>query len=304
MDKLKLELLKTISELESTPKGAYNIRENGKSVGRASTENIEIVTKSDTSGIDIYIKPNCVNESVHIPVILTEGGLKDSVVNDFHIGENSDVLIVAGCGIHNDTDEISSHSGKHCFYVGKNSKVRYVERHYGEGKGLGGKAMYPVTEIYLEENASMIMETSQIKGISDTKRSTTATLQANARLEIREKIYTHKRQNADTSFKIYLNGKGSAGTVISRSVAENSTQKFESKIVGNNDCFGHVECDAILLEDAKVTSIPEIVANVPDAKLSHEAVVGKIAGEQIIKLMSLGLSEKEAEDTIINGFLK
>lgn len=304
MDKMKLDLLKTIADLESTPKGAYNIRENGKSVGRACTENIEIVSKTDVSGIDIYIKPNTKGESVHIPVILTEGGFNDVVYNDFHIGEGADVVIVAGCGIHNDTCKDSGHDGIHRFFIEKNAKVKYIEKHYGEGVGEGKRVLNPTTELHLKEGAIAVLEMSQIKGVDDTIRTTTATLETNARLEIREKIYTHNGQNAKTDFVVELNGKGSVGTVISRAVAENSNQTFSSRLIGNNECFGHVECDAIILDDSKVVSIPRLDANHKDASLSHEAVVGKIAGEQIVKLMSLGLNEKEAEETIIAGFLK
>lgn len=304
MDKIKLDLLKTIAELESIPKGAYNIRENGKSVGRSCTENIEIVSKTDISGIDVYIKPNTKGESVHIPVILTEGGFKDVVYNDFHIGEGADVIIIAGCGIHNDTCRDSGHDGIHRFFIEKNAKIKYIEKHYGEGSGVGKRILNPTTEIYLGENAIAMLEMSQIKGVDDTVRTTTATLGENARLEIREKVYTHNGQNAKSEFIITLNGKGSVGTVVSRAVAENSDQTFSSQMIGNNDCFGHVECDAIILGESKVTSIPRLDANHKDASLSHEAVVGKIAGEQIVKLMSLGLSEKEAEETIIAGFLK
>lgn len=303
MDKIKLDLLKSVTGLESIPQGAYNIRQNGETIQRAGTENIDIVTKADGRGIDIYIKPNTINESVHIPVILTQGGLQDIVYNDFYIGENCDVLIVAGCGIHNDTDKLTGHNGIHRFYVESNAKVKYVEKHYGQGVGKGAKVLNPVTEVHLKNNARMIMETSQIKGVDDTTRKTIATVADNAKLEIHENIYTHAGQTAKTIFEVSLDGVGSVGTVVSRSVAENSTQRFESKIIGNNDCFGHVECDAILLENAKVESVPEIIANVQNAKLSHEAVVGKIAGEQLIKLMSLGLTEKEAEEIIISGFL-
>ena len=305
MDSIQKTLLEAVTELHDVPSGAYNIRANGEMAGRNTTANIDIVTKTDKPGIDIRIKPGTKNESVHIPVVLSQSGLKEMVYNDFFIGDDCDITIVAGCGIHNSGDEESRHDGIHTFYVGKNAKIRYVERHYGQGDGKGERVMNPNTVIYLEEGASMELETTQIKGVDSTNRITTATVGAGATLLIREKLMTHGDQVADTDFTVYLNGEDSSTNVISRSVArERSKQRFVSHIFGNARCAGHTECDAILMDNASVVAVPEITANHLDASLIHEAAIGKIAGEQLIKLMTLGLTEAEAEEQIVNGFLK
>lgn len=305
MDKIQQNLLEQVAGIHDVPEGAYSLRINGSLYGKNSSEHIEIVKKEDKPGIDIYIKPGTKNESVHIPVLLSQTGLKELVYNDFHIGENSDVTIVAGCGIHNGGRETSEHSGIHSFYLGKNSRVRYIEKHYGEGDGNGENVMNPTTYAELEDGAYMEMETAQIKGIDSTKRVTRAKLGKDAVLVVHEKIMTHGNQYAQTEFDVELNGENSGTHVVSRSVAcGRSSQKFLSKVSGNSRCSGHTECDAIIMDDATVTAIPEIIAVNPDASLIHEAAIGKIAGEQIVKLMTLGLTEKEAEEEIINGFLK
>ncbi len=305
MDEIQKQLLSEIAGLHEVPQGAYNIRINGALDSRAVTENVDIVTKQDKPGIDIIIKAGTKNESVHIPVVLSQAGLKESVYNDFFIGDDCDITIVAGCGIHNAGDSASEHSGIHSFKVGKNSKVKYIEKHYGQGDGNGEKIMNPKTVIELDENSYMEMETTQIKGIDSTKRETSAVLKDNAKLVIKEKIMTHGKQTATTDFSVDLDGAGSSSDVISRSVAKDSSvQTFYAKINGNNACAGHSECDAIIMDKACVRAIPEITANHVDAALVHEAAIGKIAGEQLIKLMTLGLTEKEAEDQIVKGFLK
>lgn len=305
MDKIQEKLLAEVADLHGIPTGAYNIRSNGELAGRNTTANIDIVTKEDKSGIDIIIKPGTKNESVHIPVILSESGHQELVYNDFFIGEDCDVTIIAGCGIHNCGTDTSKHSGIHTFHLAKNAKVRYVEKHYGEGDGNGENVMNPTTVVHLDENASLIMETSQIKGIDSTDRVTKGDLKAGATLEVRENIMTHGRQYARTEFEVDLNGEGCSANVISRSVAkQESKQEFFSKINGNAACAGHSECDAIIMDDACVTASPSLTANHIDASLIHEAAIGKIAGEQLIKLMTLGLTEKEAEEQIISGFLK
>lgn len=304
MDKVEKELLKTISGADHF-EGAYNIRKNGKGIERKITDNINIVTKNDVSGIDIYVKENTTFEYVYIPVIVTESGLQDIVYNDFYIGKNANVWIIAGCGIHNDSHNDSSHNGIHRFFLEEGSKVTYVEKHYGEGNGEGKRILNPVTEVHMKNNSKMEMQTLQIKGVDSTVRKTNAILEENTSLIITEKIMTHGNQLAKTEFHVELNGKGSSTQVTSRSVAtENSEQHFISNVVGNSECFGHVECDAIIKDHAKVLSDPKIIANNTDANLIHEAAIGKIAGEQLIKLMTLGLTEKEAEQEIINGFLK
>ena len=305
MDAIQKNLLEQIAGLHEVPAGAYNIRANGASVGRNSTAHIDIITKEDKQGIDIIIKPGTKRESVHIPVVLSQSGLTEMVYNDFHVGEDCDVTIVAGCGIHNGGDQASKHDGIHSFFIGKNSHVKYVEKHYGSGDGKGERIMNPETIIHLEENAFMEMETVQIKGVDSTKRITTADLAEGAKLIVTEKLMTHGVQYAETDFTVDLNGAGSSANIISRAVAkDDSKQLFLAKINGNNKCAGHSECDAIIMDNAKISAIPEITANDINASLIHEAAIGKIAGEQIIKLMTLGLTEAEAEAQIINGFLK
>ena len=305
MNEQEEKLLEAISDEKLTEKDAYNIRKNGQSVKRKNNPYIDIVSKEDNKGIDVYVKENTLLSIVHIPVILTESGLKDVVYNDFHIGKNSNVIILAGCGIHNDLHNDTEHDGIHRFYLEENAKVKYVEKHYGEGVGTGQKILNPVTEIYMKKGSSMTMDTSQIKGVDDTLRETKALLEEDTTLQINEKILTDKTQSAKTIFTIELNGENASTHVTSRSVAtENSYQEFISNITGNSKCYAHVECDAILKESGKVKAIPEIYAKNVDANLIHEAAIGKIAGEQLMKLMSLGLSEKEAEEAIIKGFLK
>lgn len=305
IDEIDKELLDTISDYDEIPKGAYNIRKNGKGIERKVTENINIVTKTDLPGIDIYVKENTKFDFVHIPVILTQSGLKDVVYNDFFIGKNAKVTIVAGCGIHNDHHQDSQHDGIHRFYLEEGAHVTYIEKHYGEGSGDGKRILNPVTEVYMKEGSYLEMQTAQIKGVDSTVRKTIGKLEGNTSLVIKEKIMTHGSQSAKTIFDVKLDGENSSTHVISRSVAtEKSHQEFISKIYGNSKCFGHVECDAIIKDNACVKSIPEITANNIDANLTHEAAIGKIAGEQLIKLMTLGLSEKEAENEIIQGFLR
>lgn len=305
MDEIQKTLLEQVADLHEVPAGAYNIRANGVSASRNTTENIDIVTKTDKSGIDIIIKPNTVKESVHIPVIISETGLEELVYNDFYIGENSDVVIIAGCGIHNAGDKRSKHDGVHTFHIGKNAKVKYVEKHYGSGDGYGERIMNPETVVFVDDGGYMEMETVQIKGIDSTKRLTKAKLGRNAKIVITEKLMTHGSQIAETAFEVDLDGENSSANVVSRSVAKgNSRQVFYSKINGNSKCTGHSECDAIIMDNAVISAIPEITANDLDAALIHEAAIGKIAGEQIIKLMTLGLTAQEAEEQIVNGFLK
>ncbi len=305
MDKIEKDLLKKIADIEETPMGAYNIRENGKGISRNTTANIDIVTKQDKPGIDIIVKANTKNESVHIPVILTQGGFNDVVYNDFYIGENADIVIVAGCGIHNNSCETAEHDGIHSFHLEKGARVKYIEKHYGEGEGSGDKILNPQTIVNLQDGAYMEMETVQIEGVTSTVRETKAELGKDSSLVISERIMTSGKQTAKTIFEVALNGENSSVHVASRSVAKNeSSQEFISKVDGNTKCFGHVECDAIIMDNAKVLSDPKIVANHIDASLIHEAAIGKIAGEQLIKLMTLGLTEKEAEEQIISGFLK
>ena len=305
IDDIQKRLLKEIADLDSLPVGAYNIRANGAAAGRHTTANIDIVTKTDRPGIDIIIAPGTKNESVHIPVVVSQTGLKDLVYNDFYIGENADVVIIAGCGIHCAGAEETSHDGIHTFHVGKNARLRYVEKHYGEGKGRGKRVMNPTTIVHLAEGAAMEMETTQISGIDDTIRKTSGTLAAHATLTVREKIMTTGDQHAVTDFTIDLNGENCSTDVVSRSVArDESKQEFYSHINGNNACAGHSECDAIIMDRACVIATPALVANHVDAALIHEAAIGKIAGEQLIKLMTLGLTAEEAEHEIVNGFLK
>ena len=305
IDEIGKSLLKEVADLDALPVGAYNVRVNGVSSERNTTANIDIVSKTDKSGIDIIIKPGTKNESVHIPVILSQSGMKEMVYNDFYVGEDCDVTIVAGCGIHNCGGGDSAHDGLHRFFVGKNAKVRYVEKHYGEGDGRGKRVMNPTTEVHLEEGASMVLEATQISGIDDTLRKTIATLAENATLEVQEKVLTTGEQNAVSEFVADLNGAGSSCNIVSRTVArDKSTQHFSSTLNGNAACSGHTECDAIIMDNANISAIPQLTAANVDASLIHEAAIGKIAGEQLLKLMTLGLTEQEAEERIVSGFLK
>ena len=305
MDQIQKTLLEQVAGIHEVPQGAYSLRINGNLYGKNDSENISLVKKEDQPGIDIYVKAGTKNESLHIPVILSQSGLKELVYNDFHIGEDCDVTIVAGCGIHNGGNEASEHSGIHSFFVGKNAKVKYIEKHYGEGDGNGKNLMNPTSVVHMDKNSYMEMETAQIKGVDSTVRKTEAKLAAGATLVVREKIMTHGEQYAKTDFVVDLDGEDCGVHVVSRSVAkDNSRQTFLSRVRGNNRCSGHTECDAIIMDDAQVTALPQIEANHVDAALIHEAAIGKIAGEQLIKLMTLGLTEREAEEQIINGFLK
>ncbi len=305
MDELEKMLLMQIADLHKIPDGAYNIRKNGEADGRRSTKHIVISPREDGKpGIDIRIAPHTKNESVHIPVVITQTDYRETVYNDFYVGEGADVLIIAGCGIHNCGQQTAEHSGVHTFHIGKNAKVRYVEKHYADGDGNGEKVMNPRTVISLEEGALLDMETTQIKGVDSTVRETVAKLAGGAQLVVREKIYTHGKQFAATDFSVELDGEGAGADVVSRSVAAGeSVQEFRSKITGNAACHGHTECDAIIMDRGKVTAVPSLAANSVDAELIHEAAIGKIAGEQIIKLMTLGLTEQQAEEQIIKGFL-
>lgn len=305
MDKILQTLLEKVAGLHEVPEGAYNIRANGQTESRRVTANIDIETRADGSGIDVHIKPDTKRESVHIPVILSRTGLTETVCNDFFVGDGAEVTIVAGCGIHNSGAGESRHDGLHRFFIGKNAKLKYVEKHYGEGGGSGGRIMNPRTEITIEDGGSMEMETVQIKGIDSTKRETVAHLKAGARLIVQERLMTHENQTAESRFDVFMDGEGASANIISRSVArDQSEQMFFSNLIGNAASAGHTECDAIIMDHAKISSLPEITANHPDVALIHEAAIGKIAGEQIIKLMTLGLSEEEAEAQIVNGFLK
>ena len=305
LDEIQKRLLKEVADLHKVPEGAYNIRSNGTSAGRVSTENIEITPREDGQGLTIRIKPGTKNESVHIPVVMTQTGLKEIVYNDFYIGEDADVTIVAGCGIDNCGSQDSEHDGIHRFYVGKNAHIRYVEKHYGSGTGSGKRILNPGTEVYQEEGSSVEMEMVQIKGVDDTHRTTTAELAAGAKLVVRERLMTHGDQKALSTYVVNLNGEGASADVVSRSVArDDSYQKFDAKLVGNAACSGHTECDSIIMDRGKILAVPALEANDLDAALVHEAAIGKIAGDQIIKLMTLGLTEAEAEEQIINGFLK
>ena len=298
------ELLEKIADMLGKPVGAFNIRKDCGCDGRESTENIQITDKTDKPGIDIRIKDGTVGETCHIPVIITQSGLNEMVYNDFFIGENCDVDIVAGCGIHNCGDQESRHDGIHTFYVGKNSRVKYSEKHYGDGDGKGGKVMNPQTVVYLEEGATIQMDTTQIRGIDSTKRDTKIVCGPGAEAIITERLLTHGEQTAISDMEIVLDGVDSKGRVISRSVAQDdSNQVFYPRMVGNAECFGHVQCDSIIMGNAKIKSIPAVIANCTEAQLVHEAAIGKIAGDQLLKLETLGLTPEEAEECILKGFL-
>ena len=305
LTKIDKDLLKSIADLHDIPEGAYNIRKDGKLVSRNTSANIDIVTKTDKPGIDIFIKDGTKNESLHIPVIVAQAGLHDLVYNDFYIGKDCEVTIVAGCGIACGSEKDSGHDGVHSFFVKENSRVTYVEKHYATGDGSGKRVLNPITNVELEKNAYMKMETVQMGGVTSSIRETNAVLSDSAVLEINEKIMTNADDYAETKFNVDLNGKDCSTHVVSRAVAkENSKQIYISTINGNNKCYGHTECDAIIMDNANIIAKPEITAKVADASLIHEAAIGKIAGEQLIKLQTLGLTKKQAEEEIIKGFLK
>ena len=305
LDSIQKRLIEEIADLHSVPAGAYNFRANSQLAGRNTTANIDIVSKPDGSGIDIHIKPGTKNESVHIPVVLSESGIKETVYNDFYVGADSDVVIVAGCGIDNCGSQDSEHDGIHRFFLEKGAKVRYVEKHYGSGDGRGRRILNPVTEVYLEEGSSMEMEMEQIKGVDSTERSTVAELKAEARLIVKERLMTHGNQHAVSDYRVSLNGAGATADVVSRSVArDDSSQTFNARITGNAPCSGHTECDSIIMDNGHILAVPSLEANDIAAMLVHEAAIGKIAGDQLIKLMTLGLTPQEAEEQIINGFLR
>ena len=304
MTDIEKALLEKISNLHKIPSGAFSIRRNGKMLKKSSTTDIEIIEKQDGSGIDIFVKPNVKNKSLHMPVIVTIGGLNDLVYNSFYIGENADVTIIAGCGIHNSTCNDSRHDGIHTFHLAKNSKLKYLETHLGEGEGSGARILNPVTNIYMAENREMSIETIQIEGVSSTLRETNAELQNGAKLLINEKLLTSGEQKAKSNFKINLTGEASKVEIVSRSVAKGSScQEFKSNLIGKTSCFGRVECDGIVLDKARVISIPKIDAQSNEASLVHEAAIGKIAGDEITKLMTLGLNKAQAEEMIIKSFL-
>ena len=299
------ELLKTVSDFDGEFKGAYNIRENGMCAGSQSTEHIKIEPKSDAPGIVINVLPGTVGETAYIPACVTVGGIDDIVYNDFYIGENSDIVIVAGCGVHSDDEGEAKHNGIHRFFIGKGAKVLYKEKHIGTGKGNGAKRINPVTEAFLEDGATLTMDTIQLSGVDSTDRKTKATLAANAKMVVRERLLTDGDETAKTDFEVELVGENSGADIVSRSVAKgNSKQEYSSRIIGKNACTGHSECDAILSGNGKVYASPSLSAEHDDASLIHEAAIGKIAGEQIMKLRTLGLTESEAEEKIIMGFLK
>ncbi len=305
LDNIQRDLLAKVADIHGTPMGAYNIRSNGAAAGRATTANINIVTKEDKPGIDIIIAPGTKNESVHIPVVISETGLHDMVYNDFYVGEGADVVIVAGCGIHNSGSDETAHDGIHTFHLADGAKVKYIEKHYGEGGGSGDNVMNPTTVVEMASDCYMELETTQIEGINSTERRTRAKIGDRSTLIIHEKVMTSGRQHSDTDFEVDLDGEDCSCNVISRSVAKDSSrQVLKTNVRGNNRCSGHTECDAIIMDEARVSAIPQIIASDVDASLIHEAAIGKIAGEQLMKLMTLGLTEKEAEEQIISGFLK
>lgn len=305
MNQITQHLLEEVADLHTIPEGAYNIRENGKSIGRSSTDEIVIDTREDGNGLAIRVKAGTKKKSVHMPVVISQSGLTEVVYNDFYIGDDADVTIVAGCGIHNGGDAASKHDGIHSFFIGKNAKVKYVEKHYGSGDGNGQRIMNPETIIEIAEGGYMEMDTVQVKGVDSTIRKTTAKLEAGAKLVVMERLMTHGKQHAESYFDVYCDGADCGANIVSRSVAKDASyQKFVSRLIGNAACSGHTECDAIIMNEAKISAVPELEANHPDAALIHEAAIGKIAGEQIIKLMTLGLTEEEAEEKIVEGFLR
>ena len=304
IDEIQLRLLEEVADLHEVPEGAYNIRANGKLADRVNSANIEIVSKEDGTGIDIHIKPGTKKESVHIPVVLSQSGLSDLVYNDFYVEDGADVRIVAGCGIHNSGCNESRHDGIHTFHVGKNANVRYEEKHYGEGNGTGARVLNPVTNIFVGENSVFTLDTAQIKGVDSTVRETNVELGKDAKLYVTERLMTDGEQKAESNIEVQLNGEDSSAQIVSRSVGKgNSVQTFHPNAIGNSKCQAHIQCDSIIMDHAEVGSIPEIRAKNIDAAIIHEAAIGRINDEQLLKLRTLGLTEEEAEEVIIQNFL-
>ncbi len=305
LSKLDFDLLNAVADIKEVPTGALNIRLNGQAVMRQSSPNISVGPNSDGTGLLVEIKPGTRGETVHVPVVLTQAGLQDKVYNSFIVGEGADATIIAGCGIHNDSHAISRHDGIHEIIVKAGARLKYIEKHYGEGSETGKRVLNPTTVITVEAGASAELEMVQIKGVDDTVRSTIAHIHEKGSLKIVERLLTQGEQRAESDIKIIIEGTGGAAQVLSRAVAQGeSYQLFRAALTGQAACLGHVECDAILMDKARIRSIPELQAENADAVLTHEAAIGKIAGEQLIKLMSLGLTEKEAVDTILEGFLR
>ena len=305
LDNVQKALLKELTGVADFIKGAFNVRANGASALHQSTDSIRIVPKKDCEGFDIFIAPETKGERVHIPVVMTKSGMKETVYNDFHVGEGADITIVAGCGIHNCGGEDSQHDGVHRFWIGKGAKVKYVEKHVGAGDGNGRRILNPVTEVHQEETSSLEMEMTQIRGVDNTTRTTTADLAAGARIVVRERLLTGGKERAVSAYTVSLNGKDASADIVSRGVAQGeSFQRLDARIVGNAPCTGHTECDSIIMDKGRIVAVPALEANDTDAALVHEAAIGKIAGDQLVKLMTLGLTEQEAEAEIINGFLK
>lgn len=306
MEQMEKNLLKTVADISGfMPGSAFSLRKNGAGVERHSTEHVKILAKTDKPGIDIIVDANTVGESIHIPVILTDSGIQDMVYNDFYIGEGADVEIVAGCGIHNDGCDTSQHDGIHTFHIGRNASITYTEKHYGEGSGSGGRILNLTTVIHMEEGSFAKMDMSQIKGVDSTFRKTEANLGASAKLVINEKLMTHGEQKAHSDVTVNLNGEDSVVQIVSRSVGKDtSVQVFHPIAVGNNRSRAHIQCDSIIMGKAKISSIPEIAANHVDAEIIHEAAIGKINNDQLIKLQTFGLNSEEAEKVIVDGFLK
>ncbi|CFX22642.1 SUF system FeS cluster assembly, SufBD [Syntrophomonas zehnderi OL-4] len=306
LNNLDMDLLNSVAGMHGIPKGAVNIRRDGEAVIRQSSSNIILSSLTGNKpGLKVEIKPGTRNETVHVPVILTQPGFQDKVYNTFIVGEDADATIIAGCGIHNNSHASSRHDGIHEIIIRRGARLKYIEKHYGEGGEKAQNILNPTTIITVEKGAVAELEMVQIKGVDDTIRSTKAYVHEKGNLKIVERLLTQGEQRAESDIEIYIEGDGGAAQVLSRSVAqENSYQLFRAALIGKTACLGHVECDAIIMDNARIKSIPELMAEDAEAVLTHEAAIGKIAGEQLIKLMSLGLTEKEAVDAILEGFLK
>lgn len=305
IDKNTQKVLDQIDDKGFKQEGAYNLRYNGYALCHGDTEFIKIKKRTDgNQGIDVYISGETKGEAVHIPVVISTSGMTDMVYNDFYVEEGADVTIISGCGIHNSGCDDSRHDGMHTFHVGKNANVVYTEKHYGEGEGTGARILNPVTKIILEDNAVFTLDTVQIKGVDSTIRETQVELGSGAKLIVTEKLMTHDKQTAVSNMDVLLNGEGSSAQIVSRSVAKGeSVQTFHPKAVGNAGCHAHIQCDSIIMENAKVSAIPEINANHVDAAIIHEAAIGRINNDQVMKLRTLGLTGEEAESVIVEAFL-
>ena len=303
MDAIEKKLLEEVADLHGIPEGAYNIRADGKLAGRNTTAHINIVTKEDKPGIDIYIAPGTKNESVHIPVIISQTGLKDMVYNDFYIGEDCDVTIVAGCGIHNCGTQESRHDGIHTFYLAKNAKLRYstIEN--------WSKNMYN-----LNTKRALVEEGGVIEWVSGSFGSHVGCLYPmsvlkgdNSKMEFTGVTFAGAGQNLDTGAKVVHIGKNTSSYMNTRSISKSGgISTFRSSVVvqkGAKHAKSSVSCQSLMLDsESRSDTVPAMDIRTKDTAVGHEAKIGSISNEAVFYLMSRGMSEEDARALIVSGF--